>query len=85
MKAVLSLPNTGDSSSDDEDAVSMAMSSVTRLMERCKLDYADIGRLEVGTESQVDRAKSIKSFLMALFEEEGLALRALAPGEGSIP
>lgn len=28
-------------------------------------------RLEVGTESSVDRSKSIKSFLMALFEECG--------------
>ena len=57
--------------SDDEDAVSMALTVLSRLMERCKLDYADIGRVEVGTESQVDRAKSIKSFLMALFEEHG--------------
>ena len=51
--------------------MSMAMTSLSRLMEHCELDYADIGRLEVGTESQVDRAKSIKSFLMALFEEHG--------------
>lgn len=28
-------------------------------------------RLEVGTESGVDRSKSIKTFLMALFEECG--------------
>ena len=58
--------------SDDEDAVSMAMTSFQRLMKRCGLGYDEIGRLEVGTESQVDRAKSIKTFLMSFFEEEGL-------------
>ena len=57
--------------SDDEDAVSMAMTSLTRLKKLCNLDFSDIGRLEVGTESQVDRAKSIKSFLMDLFGESG--------------
>ena len=30
-----------------------------------------IGRLEVGTESSVDRSKSVKSFLMALFRKSG--------------
>ena len=58
--------------SDDEDAVSMAMSAFHRLMIRCNLDYDEIGRLEVGTECQVDRAKSIKSFLMEFFAKEGL-------------
>ena len=57
---------------DDEDAVSMAMTAFQRLMARCELQYSEVGRLEVGTESQVDRAKSIKTFLMASFEEEGL-------------
>eukprot|EP00959_Pyramimonas_sp_CCMP1952_P276756 5785120-Pyramimonas_sp.AAC.1 len=53
---------------DDEDTVSMAMSSLTRMMRRRELGVAEIGRLEVGTESAVDRGKSTKSFLMALFE-----------------
>ncbi|EGB04292.1 hypothetical protein AURANDRAFT_8787, partial [Aureococcus anophagefferens] len=30
----------------------------------------ELGRLEVGTESAVDRGKSIKSFLMSLFEAD---------------
>merc|ERR1712185_367065 len=55
--------------SDDEDAVSMAMSSFHRLLKRCQLSPKEIGRLEVGSESAVDRAKSIKSFLMQFFEE----------------
>ncbi len=49
----------------------MAMTSLSRLMECCELGYSDIGRLGVDTESQVNRAKSIESFLMALFEENG--------------
>jgi 3-hydroxy-3-methylglutaryl-CoA-synthase len=58
--------------SDDEDAVSMAMTAFDRLMDRCELGYSEIGRLEVGTECQVDRAKSIKSFLMEFFARDGL-------------
>ena len=58
--------------SDDEDAVSMAMSALRRLVDRCQLQWSDIGRLEVGTECQVDRAKSIKTILMSLFEEHGV-------------
>ena len=57
---------------DDEDTVSIAKSALTRLMMRCELNYEEIGRLEVGTESQVDRAKSIKSFLMEQFEAQGV-------------
>jgi hydroxymethylglutaryl-CoA synthase len=30
-----------------------------------------VGRLEVGTESAVDSSKSIKTYLMGLFEEAG--------------
>ena len=32
------------------------------------LSYADIGRVEVGTETLVDKSKSVKSVLMKLFE-----------------
>ena len=56
---------------DNEDAVSFALTALTRLVERCNISFKDIGRLEVGTESQTDRSKSIKSNLMALFEECG--------------
>ena len=50
----------------------MAMTVFDRLLNSCKLPLAEIGRLEVGTESQVDRAKSVKSFLMSFFEDDGL-------------
>ena len=58
--------------SGNEDTVSMAMTVFERLVERCDLPLTQIGRLEVGTESQVDRAKSVKSFLMAFFQDEAL-------------
>lgn len=55
--------------SDREDAVSLALTVVSRLMEKHAVSPHRIGRLEVGTESQVDRSKSIKSYLMELFED----------------
>ena len=56
---------------DNEDAISMALTVVHRLMERYEIDWGSIGRLEVGTESLVDRSKSIKTHLMSLFGEHG--------------
>ncbi|KAK8795664.1 hypothetical protein WA158_000321 [Blastocystis sp. Blastoise] len=56
---------------DNEDAVSMAMTCLTRMMKKYNIRYQDIGRLEVGTESMPDRSKSIKTYLMSLFEKEG--------------
>jgi hydroxymethylglutaryl-CoA synthase len=34
-------------------------------------DYSSIGRLEVGTETILDKSKSVKTVLMQLFEESG--------------
>ena len=56
---------------DNEDSVSFALNAVRGLLESHKIPYEAIGRLEVGTESCVDRSKSIKSFLMRFFEEHG--------------
>jgi 3-hydroxy-3-methylglutaryl-CoA-synthase len=56
---------------DDEDAVSMALTVVSRLMKRTGIPFDQIGRLEVGTESLLDRSKSIKTHLMSLFQEKG--------------
>lgn len=50
-----------------EDSISMAMNAVTKLLEKHISDPYSIGRIEVGTESNVDMAKSIKSYLMDLF------------------
>ena len=35
------------------------------------ISYKDIGMLEVGTETMIDKSKSVKSVVMKLFEESG--------------
>jgi hydroxymethylglutaryl-CoA synthase len=52
---------------DREDSVSNALNVVSSLMAKYHYSEAAFGRLEVGTESSVDRSKSIKTFLMQLF------------------
>ena len=52
---------------EDEDVVSMALTAVRRLVEGCGVRWADVGMVQVGSESLLDRSKSIKSHLMALF------------------
>ncbi|KAM6188030.1 hydroxymethylglutaryl-CoA synthase, cytoplasmic-like isoform 5-T5 [Sarcoramphus papa] len=57
--------------SDREDINSLCLTVVQKLMERNSLSYDCIGRLEVGTETIIDKSKSVKSVLMQLFEESG--------------
>lgn len=57
--------------SDREDINSLALTVVQRLMEKNDLPYTAIGRLEVGTETIIDKSKSVKSVLMQLFEGSG--------------
>ena len=52
--------------SPHEDPVSMALTATFRLLTNWNIAPASIGRLEVGTESNPDRSKSIKSHLMRL-------------------
>ena len=54
-----------------EDINSMLMNALHNLMDKYGLSYADIGRLEVGTETIVDKSKSSKTALMAPFEAAG--------------
>ncbi|MEJ1275725.1 hypothetical protein NN561_006622 [Cricetulus griseus] len=56
---------------DREDINSLCLTVVQNLMERNSLSYDCIGRLEVGTETIIDKSKSVKSNLMQLFEESG--------------
>ena len=56
---------------DREDMNSMAMTAVHNLLEKNNIDPREIGRIEVGTETIVDKSKSVKSCLMQLFEEHG--------------
>ncbi|XP_017883083.1 hydroxymethylglutaryl-CoA synthase 1 [Ceratina calcarata] len=56
---------------DREDINSLCLTVVHRLMDRHKIKPEDVGRLEVGTETIIDKSKSIKSVLMQLFEPHG--------------
>ncbi|PSR91525.1 Hydroxymethylglutaryl-CoA synthase [Actinidia chinensis var. chinensis] len=52
-----------------EDVISMSLTAVTSLLEKYGIDPKQIGRLEVGSETVIDKSKSIKTFLMQIFEE----------------
>nr|BAM38487.2 3-hydroxy-3-methylglutaryl coenzyme A synthase-2 [Nasutitermes takasagoensis] len=56
---------------DREDINSLCLTVVSKLMERNNIDYSNIGRLEVGTETIIDKSKSVKTVLMQLFEDSG--------------
>lgn len=53
---------------NNEDSVSLAMNAVRKLMIKNELQPCDISRLEVGTESNWDGSKSLKTYLMDLFD-----------------
>lgn len=57
---------------DREDINSLCLTVVKRLMEHYNVKPSDIGRLEVGTETIIDKSKSVKTVLMQLFEPEGV-------------
>ncbi|PKA46220.1 Hydroxymethylglutaryl-CoA synthase [Apostasia shenzhenica] len=54
-----------------EDVISMSLTVVTSLLEKYHIDPKQIGRLEVGSETVIDKSKSIKTWLMKIFEECG--------------
>nr|AQZ26753.1 3-hydroxy-3-methylglutaryl-CoA synthase [Eucommia ulmoides] len=54
-----------------EDVISMSLTAVTSLLEKYGIDPTQIGRMEVGSETVIDKSKSIKTFLMQIFEECG--------------
>ena len=54
--------------SDNEDVYSMCLTACANLLERVGVDRADIGRLDVGTETLLDKSKSCKSVLMQLLD-----------------
>jgi len=57
--------------SDLEDVNSLALTVVDRLMQKNGVDPRRVGRLEVGTETIVDKSKSSKTVLMQLFTPTG--------------
>ncbi|TKY45095.1 Hydroxymethylglutaryl-CoA synthase [Spatholobus suberectus] len=54
-----------------EDVISMSLTVVTSLLDKFNIDPKQIGRLEVGSETVIDKSKSIKTFLMQVFEASG--------------
>ena len=56
---------------DREDIYSIALTTLSSLIKKYNIDLKNIGRLEVGTETMLDKSKSVKSVLMQLFEESG--------------
>lgn len=55
--------------SDREDINSLCLTAVDRLVKKSGISLNNVGRLEVGTETLVDKSKSVKSVLMQLFED----------------
>lgn len=53
-----------------EDTASMCMTAVNNLLNKYNIAKSKIGRLEVGTETPLDKSKSIKSYVTSLFERE---------------
>ncbi|CCO34543.1 hydroxymethylglutaryl-CoA synthase [Rhizoctonia solani AG-1 IB] len=56
---------------DREDINSFALSAVSSLLEKYNIDPKSIGRIEVGTETLIDKSKSVKTVLMDLFASSG--------------
>lgn len=56
---------------DLEDVISMSLTVVKSLLEKYDIAPERIGRLEVGSETVIDKSKAIKTSLMQLFEESG--------------
>jgi hydroxymethylglutaryl-CoA synthase len=53
------------------DIYSLTLTTLSSLFKKYSIDPASIGRLEVGTETMLDKSKSVKSVLMQLFEKSG--------------
>jgi hydroxymethylglutaryl-CoA synthase len=71
-KYTIGLGQTKMSFCDDrEDIYSMCLTTLSSLMKKYSIDPQSIGRLEVGTETLLDKSKSCKSVLMQLFEPSG--------------
>ncbi|KAJ7781976.1 hydroxymethylglutaryl-coenzyme A synthase N terminal-domain-containing protein [Mycena maculata] len=56
---------------DREDINSFALNAVAGLLEKFNIDPKTIGRIDVGTETIIDKSKSVKTTLMSLFTESG--------------
>ncbi|KAM0426670.1 hypothetical protein ACHAPT_007986 [Fusarium lateritium] len=67
-KYTIGLGQTKMSFCDDrEDIYSFALTATSNLLKNYNIDTNSIGRLEVGTETLLDKSKSVKTVLMQLF------------------
>lgn len=67
-KYTIGLGQTKMSFCDDrEDIYSLSLTVLSKLLSKYQIDTSTIGRLEVGTETILDKSKSVKSVLMQLF------------------
>ncbi|KAL2755879.1 hypothetical protein ACRALDRAFT_1057190 [Sodiomyces alcalophilus JCM 7366] len=67
-KYTIGLGQTKMSFCDDrEDIYSLGLTVVSKLLKNYNIDPNSIGRLEVGTETLLDKSKSVKTVLMQLF------------------
>lgn len=57
---------------DREDINSLCLTVVQKLLDKNHIKPQEIGRLEVGTETIIDKSKSVKTVLMQLFEPYGV-------------
>lgn len=53
---------------DREDVNSISLTCVRNLLKKHNIDPRQVGRLEVGTETLLDKSKSVKTTLMELFK-----------------
>lgn len=58
--------------SDREDINSLCLTVLQKLLDKNKIKHSEIGHLEVGTETIIDKSKSVKTVLMQLFEPHGV-------------
>ncbi|WFD34590.1 hydroxymethylglutaryl-CoA synthase [Malassezia cuniculi] len=56
---------------DREDINSFALTTVSNLLKKYNIDPKNIGRLDVGTETIIDKSKAVKTVLMDLFASHG--------------
>ncbi|CAM9640747.1 unnamed protein product [Laminaria digitata] len=56
---------------DREDINSVSLTVVAQLLEKYDIPKDRVGRIEVGTETLIDKSKSTKTVLMSLFEGSG--------------
>lgn len=56
---------------DNEDINSICLTVLNNLFDNYGIDPSEIGRLDVGTETLIDKSKSIKTTLMRLFDQSG--------------